>query len=85
MLTMMVMDTTGIFTIFGSSINDIIMFPVSNLSIEDTLKMPHDEWSFMLALFEISPTIQKEERFAIDTVELEMFPRQKFELSLEDI
>jgi hypothetical protein len=81
----LVMDSTDIFTIRGSSISDTVLIPVNNLTIEDTLKMPHGEWSFMLAVFRISPTNQQEERFAIDTIDASFFLRQLFELADEDI
>lgn len=82
----LIMDSTSIFPIFGSSINDTIWIPFSNVTIEDTLKMPHGEWSFMLVIFEILPgDLEPEVRFATDSIDGNFFMNQKFELSSEDI
>jgi len=81
----LVMDSTDIFTIYGSSINDTIWIPISNLTIEDTLKMSHGEWNIMLVIFEIMPNNEAEMRFAVDSIDGSFFMDQKFELSSEDI
>lgn len=81
----LIMDSTNIFTIYGSTIKDTIWIPFSNVTIEDTLKMSHGEWNFMLVIFEILPDKKAEIRFATDSIDGLTLINQKFELSSEDI
>jgi hypothetical protein len=79
-----IIDSTNYFSITGASISDTIWFPVSNLTIDDSVKMSHGAYDLMLSIFEVVPGDTVEFRYAVDSVDNLFFRNQLFELFEED-
>jgi hypothetical protein len=80
----LVMDSTDIFTINGSVIDDTVLIPLNHLQTTDSVKMYHAEWDLMVGIFEVIPGNEWELRYALDSIDGTFYMQQKFELFEED-
>ncbi len=79
-----VLDSTDVFTVTGSTANDVVLLPVNSTLVTDSVMMPHGIYDLMIALFEIIPDAEPDLRFATDSINGLLLLQQKFELISED-
>ena len=81
----LVLDSTDVFKVTGSTAADKVLFPVNGTYVTDSVLMPHGIYDFMLAIFEIIPNAEPDLRLATDSLNGSLLLQHKFELASEDI